>query len=51
MDEIDLTAAKSKVVPNLSAMKKIKLFCDRNNIKYGAIEDAWLNCKITSDKS
>lgn len=51
MDEIDLTAAKSKVGPNLSVMKKIKLFCDRNNIKYGAIEDAWLNYKITFDKS
>lgn len=40
-----------KAKPNLSAMKKIKLFCDRNNIEYGTIEDVWLNYKTTSDKS
>lgn len=51
MDELDLTAADSKAKPNLSAMKKVKLFCDRNNIEYGTVENAWLNYKITSDKS
>lgn len=40
-----------KARPNLSARKKVKLFCDRNNIEYVTIEAAWPNQKITSDKS
>lgn len=40
-----------KEKPNFSAMKKIKLFCARNNMEYAAVEDAWLNYKTTSEKS
>lgn len=30
-----------KVRPNISAMKKIKLFCEKNNISFKDIEDEW----------
>lgn len=31
-----------KSVPNLSAMKRIKEFCGRNNVDYTPIEESWL---------
>lgn len=31
-----------KSVPNLSTMKRIKEFCDRNNVNYVPIEESWL---------
>ena len=31
-----------KSVPNLSTMKKIKDFCDRQNVDYMPIEESWL---------
>ncbi len=32
-----------KVKPNLSAMKKIKQFCDNNNLSFEVIEKAWFD--------
>lgn len=32
-----------KAKPNLSAMKKIKVFCDTHNIDYRTLEEEWLN--------
>lgn len=32
-----------KVRPNLSALKKIKLFCEHNNLPYSDIEQEWFN--------
>lgn len=34
---------KSK--PNMTAMKKIKEFCLKNNIEYSDVEEAWLDYK------
>ena len=34
---------KSK--PNMTAMKKIKELCLRNNIEYSSVEEAWLDYK------
>ena len=32
-----------KVKPNLTAMKKLKRFCEKNNLKFDALESEWLN--------
>jgi len=32
-----------KVKPNLSAMKNIKQFCEKNNLDYEEIEQAWFD--------
>jgi len=32
-----------KVKPNITAMKKLKNFCKRNNLKFDALESEWLN--------
>lgn len=32
-----------KVRPNLTAMKKLKGFCDRLNLSYKEIENGWFN--------
>lgn len=32
-----------KVKPNLTAMKKIKTFCEKNNLSYDDIENEWFN--------
>ena len=39
-----------KARPNLTAMKSIKAFCDRNNIEYSNVEEAWLNYKTEGKK-
>jgi len=39
---------KSK--PNLSAMKRIKEFCEQNGLQYSDIEDAWLAPETKSIK-
>lgn len=33
----------NKAKPNIKAMKKIKAFCEENNLNYEAIEEAWLS--------
>ena len=32
-----------KVKPNITAMKKIKNFCNKNNLKFEELESEWLN--------
>ena len=32
-----------KVKPNITAMKKIKNFCNKNNLKCDELESEWLN--------
>mgnify|MGYP004690623947 FL=1 len=32
-----------KVKPNITAMKKIKNFCNKNNLKFDELESEWLN--------
>lgn len=31
-----------KSVPNLSTMKRIKEFCEKNNVDYKPLEESWL---------
>lgn len=35
--------------PNLTAMKNLKLFCDKNNLDYELIESAWFNAQSNDD--
>ena len=37
---------KGKTTPNFAAMKQMKDFCQRNDISFEEVEDAWI--KITS---
>lgn len=32
----------NKVRPNMSAMKSIKIFCEKNNFSYAEVESGWL---------
>ena len=32
-----------KVKPNLTAMKKLKRFCEKNNLKFDVLESEWLD--------
>ncbi|OQB13038.1 MAG: putative transcriptional regulator [Firmicutes bacterium ADurb.Bin193] len=32
-----------KTLPNISAMKQIKIFCDKNNISFKELQNAWLS--------
>lgn len=32
-----------KVKPNITAMKKIKNFCNKNNLEFDELESEWLN--------
>ncbi len=36
----------SKAKPNLSAMKCIKEFCQKNDIEYADVEEAWLDFSL-----
>lgn len=35
-----------KALPNVTAMKNIKMFCSDENIDYAAIEVAWIESKV-----
>lgn len=35
-----------KARPNINAMKNIKAYCERNNLPYEVVEEAWLNYKV-----
>ena len=41
---------QGKSKPNLAAMKHIKAFCEKNDIPYAAIEDAWLTYNVGGKK-
>lgn len=34
-----------KAKPNLTAMKRLKLFCEKNALDYGLIETAWFDAQ------
>lgn len=34
-----------KAKPNLTAMKKLKLFCEKNTLDYELIESAWFDAQ------
>ena len=35
-----------KARPNIKAMKNIKAYCEKNNLPYVDVEEAWLNYKV-----
>lgn len=35
-----------KSIPNISAMKKIKAYCEKNNLPYEPIETQWLTARM-----
>jgi len=39
-----------KSVPNISAMKSIKAFCEKNNLSYEVIENEWLSVRLEAKK-
>ena len=39
-----------KSLPNLSAMKKIKQYCENNHISFEAVEAEWLAAKMEAKK-
>lgn len=39
-----------KSIPNLSAMKKIKSYCEKNNIDYKLVEKEWLAARMEAKK-
>ncbi len=42
---LGLTRA-GKARPNIKAMKNIKAYCEKNNLPYVDVEEAWLNYKV-----
>ena len=32
-----------KTIPNMTAMKQLKFFCEKNNIPFDEVEQAWLD--------
>ena len=39
-----------KSIPNISAMKAIKSFCEENGYSYEMIENEWLNSRMEAKK-
>ena len=37
---------EGKARPNIKAMKNIKAYCEKNNLPYVDVEEAWLNYKV-----
>ena len=39
-----------KSIPNLSAMKKIKAYCEKNGLSYELVETEWLSARLEAKK-
>lgn len=39
-----------KGVPNLSAMKKIKAYCEKNSLSFDTVEAEWLAARLEGKK-
>ena len=39
-----------KSIPNLSAMKSIKAFCEKHNQDYGMVESEWITVRLEAKK-
>lgn len=39
-----------KSIPNISAMKKIKAYCEKNGLSYEVVETEWLAAKMEAKK-
>lgn len=37
--------------PNVSAMKRLKAYCDALNIEFGNVEKAWLDRSLEDEKN
>ena len=40
-----------KMNPNVSAMKRLKAYCDALNIEFGNVEKAWLDRSLEDEKN
>ena len=47
---LGLTRA-GKMNPNVSAMKRLKAYCDALNIEFGNVEKAWLDRSLEDEKN
>ena len=52
--EVGLTTVNrwevGKSIPNLSAMKKIKAYCEKYDIAYDIVETEWLTARLEAKK-
>jgi len=39
-----------KSIPNISAMKKIKAYCEKNGLDYVLVENEWLAARLEAKK-
>ncbi len=39
-----------KSIPNISAMKKIKAYCEKNGLEYDLVEKEWLTARLEAKK-
>lgn len=39
-----------KSIPNISAMKKIKSYCEKNGLSYEVVENEWLAARLEAKK-
>ena len=39
-----------KSIPNISAMKKIKSYCEKNGLSYEVVETEWLAARLEAKK-
>ena len=39
-----------KSIPNISAMKKIKAYCEKNGLDYVLVENEWLTARLEAKK-
>ena len=39
-----------KSIPNLSAMKKINAYCEKNGLSYELVENEWLSARLEAKK-
>ena len=39
-----------KSIPNISAMKKIKAYCEKNRLEYDLVEKEWLTARLEAKK-
>jgi len=55
-DELNVSLASvnrwevGKSIPNISAMKSIKVFCEKNNLSFETVENEWLAARSDAGK-
>ena len=39
-----------KSIPNISGMKKIKAYCEKNSLSYALVENEWLSARMETKR-